>query len=194
VPPRLACVSVRDQIISSALELCAKRGITATSLQDIADAAQCSKANVLYHFSHKEDLIGKALEPSLAATEELVSKARARGLGTDHDRLVFVEELVDLLIKHGLATHLVITHPYLVDSVPALAKAQELMASLADVVETKTSSEADRLRFGIAVSGVTYSLVFENLLNLPGTEQNSLKALLGDVLTSMVISSPTRDA
>jgi AcrR family transcriptional regulator len=61
-------VSVRDQILQATLDLCARRGIDATSLQDIADASNCSKANVVYHFSHKEELISEALTPALDAT------------------------------------------------------------------------------------------------------------------------------
>lgn len=54
-------MSVREQILQATLDLCARRGIAATSLQDIADASNCSKANVVYHFSHKEELIDAAL-------------------------------------------------------------------------------------------------------------------------------------
>ena len=87
-------MSVRDQILQATLDLCARRGIAATSLQDIADASNCSKANVVYHFSHKEELIDEALTPSLVATEKLIEAATQQGLATDSDRVSFAQKLV----------------------------------------------------------------------------------------------------
>ena len=71
---------------------------------------------------------------------------------------------MELLVSHRLATHIVITHPYFVDSVPALKKAQALMGQLADLVADYSSGEYDRLRFGIVISGVTYTLVSASIL------------------------------
>ena len=180
-------MSLREQIIESALELCARSGITATSVQDIADAAQCSKANVLYHFSHKEDLINEALQPSLVATTDLIARAESRGLDTDTDRIAFVGELVELLLSHRLAHHIVITHPYLVDSVPALARAQEVMGYLAELVATKTHGDVDRVSLGIAIAGVSYALVSQSTLGLDTADDHLRQELLTEALVSMVI-------
>jgi len=183
-------VSVREQILQATLDLCARRGIAATSLQDIADASNCSKANVVYHFSHKEELIDEALAPSLEATEGLVSATAIQGLGSDDDRVAFARNLVELLVSHRLATHIVITHPYFVDSVPALKKAQALMGQLADLVADYSSGEHDRLRFGIVISGVTYTLVSASILELESVPEDDLQAMLTDAVTSMVMGAP----
>ncbi len=184
-------MSARDQILSTTLELMATRGIAATSLQDIADACECSKANVVYHFSHKEELIGEALAPSLAATEALLLAAEQSGLGSEQARVAFAHDLVDLLLTHRLATHTVITHPYFVDSVPALGAAQKLMGRMADLVTQYSTSEDDRLRFGIVISGVTYTLVSANLLGVQSVPEAELKTALTEVVTSMVMHAPT---
>ena len=183
-------MSVRVQILQATLDLCARRGISATSLQDIADASNCSKANVVYHFSHKEELLDEALTPSLEATEKLVSATATHGLGSDDDRVAFAQNLVELLVSHRLATHIVITHPYFVDSVPALKKAQALMGQLADLVTQYSSGEYDRLRFGIVISGVTYTLVSASILELESMPEDTLTAMLTDAVTSMVMSAP----
>lgn len=180
-------MSVRDQILQATLELCATRGIAATSLQDIADASDCSKANVLYHFSHKEELINEALAPSLVATEELVSAAETNGLGSAEDRVAFARALVTVLVAHRLATHIVITHPYLVDSIPALKKAQMLMARLADLVSQYSSGEYDRLRFGVVISGVTYTLVSATILEIQSLPEAELTEMLTSVVSAMVM-------
>ncbi|MDA0290105.1 MAG: TetR/AcrR family transcriptional regulator [Actinobacteria bacterium] len=183
-------MSIREQILQATLDLCARRGIAATSLQDIADASNCSKANVVYHFSHKEELIDEALASSLEATEKLVSATAIRGLASDADRVAFAQNLVELLVSHRLATHIVITHPYFVDSVPALKKAQALMGQLADLVADHSSGEHDRLRFGIVISGVTYTLVSASILELESVPEDQLATMLTDAVTSMVMGAP----
>ena len=180
-------MSVREQILQATLDLCAKRGIAATSLQDIADASHCSKANVVYHFAHKEELMDEALAPSLAATEALVSRAESQGLASEADRVAFARNLVELLVAHRLATHIVITHPYFVDSVPALGKAQALMARMADLVTQYSLGEYDRLRFGVVISGVTYTLVSATILEVQSVPEAELTEMLTSVVTSMVM-------
>lgn len=183
-------MSIRDQILQATLDLCARRGIAATSLQDIADASNCSKANVIYHFSHKEELINEALSPSLGATEKLVEAATVEGLASEGDRVAFAQNLVELLTSHRLATHIVITHPYLVDSIPALNKAQSLMGRMADLVAEYSSGEYDRLRFGIVISGVTYTLVSATILGVQSLPEEELSGMLTHVVTSMVMGEP----
>ena len=183
-------MSVRNQILQATLDLCARRGIAATSLQDIADASNCSKANVVYHFSHKEELIDEALTPSLVATEKLIEAATQQGLATDGDRVSFAQTLVELLVNHRLATHIVITHPYFVDSVPGLKKAQSLMERLADLVSQYSEGEYDRRRFGIVISGVTYTLVSANILELQSVPEEELREMLTSAVSSMVMGAP----
>lgn len=178
---------IRDVILESTLQLVAKRGISATSLQDIADASSCSKANVLYHFSHKEHLIDVALAPALSATAELIARSEARGLNDDDNRRAFTEELVELLIEHRRGIHTVITHPYLGDSIPALGTARALMSRMAELVSDNATGEHDRMRFGIAVAGVTYALVSTEILDIETLGEEDLKALLTRALQDIVL-------
>jgi len=48
----------RHEIVRQAMNLFQAGGYNATSLQDIATAAGCSKATVLYHFSGKPAVLG----------------------------------------------------------------------------------------------------------------------------------------
>jgi predicted Zn-dependent protease len=83
----------------------------------------------------------------------------------------------------------VITHPYLGDSIPALATARELMARMANIVAGSATSELDRIRFGIAVAGVTYALVSTEILELATLGPTELKAFLTEALHDMVLHS-----
>lgn len=178
---------LRNRILETTLDLIARRGIAATSVQDIADASSCAKASVLYHFSHKEELIDEALRPALAAISTLLAEAANRGLGNREAKLAFTEALVDILIEHRRAIHTVITHPYLVDAIPALEQAHTLMAGLAELVSDHTAGEHERMRFGIALAGVTYALVSTELLGIGTLNDNDLKSSLTSALQDIVL-------
>ncbi|MEU0094509.1 TetR/AcrR family transcriptional regulator [Kribbella sp. NPDC006257] len=65
----------RREIEQQAMALFGSRGYDASSLQDIATAAGCSKATVLYHFNGKPAVLAAVLEPSRIALNELVAAA-----------------------------------------------------------------------------------------------------------------------
>jgi TetR/AcrR family transcriptional regulator len=180
-------VSLRDRILETTLELLAKQGIVATSVQDIADASECAKASVLYHFSHKEQLIDEALRPALAAIAHLLEKATQLGLTSLEAQRIFTEDLVGILIEHRRAIHTVITHPYLVSTIPALEQAHILMAGLAELVSHHTTGEHERMRFGIALAGVTYALVSTELLGIGTLDETELKHSLTSALQDIVL-------
>ncbi len=54
---------MRARILSTATELFASRGFSATSLQDLADRLEVTKAALYYHFRRKSDLIAQVLAP-----------------------------------------------------------------------------------------------------------------------------------
>jgi len=59
-------MEVREKILSEATRLFAKRGVEATSLQEIADAVGVRKPSLLYHFPSKEALHLGVLENLLS--------------------------------------------------------------------------------------------------------------------------------
>ncbi|GAB2885165.1 TetR/AcrR family transcriptional regulator [Streptomyces mayteni] len=63
--------ALRGQILNSALRLFAAHGFRATSLQDIASDAGCSKASLLYHFANKDALLTELLAPFRRRAAEL---------------------------------------------------------------------------------------------------------------------------
>ena len=181
-------VSQRDHILLSALDGFAHRGIAATTIQDVADSAHASKANVLYHFSSKEQLVDATLTPTLDALEELISRAETAGIREEGTRDHFIDGFVDLLIDYRLGIHVVLSHPYLASEIPSLARAFGLMERLAVLVSEQTSGEKDRLRFGVAVSGAAYALVSSGILGVEQLDEQSLRETLRDVLRRMVLA------
>jgi TetR/AcrR family transcriptional regulator len=178
-------VSQHDLILETALMRFAHQGIAATTIQDVADHAEVSKASVLYHFNSKEHLVDEVLAPALAALSELVGHQQGTSLADSKNRSDFLESLVNFLLDHRLATHIVVTHPYLADSISSLARANQLMAQLADAVSSAGFGDTERLRFGVAVSGATYALVTAGILGVDSLSNDQLRPLLKDVLLQM---------
>lgn len=179
-------MSQREHILQVALERFAFQGIAATSIQDVADQAEVSKANVLYHFSKKDELINHALAPALNGLERVIGQMEHPGIADRASREQFVDHLVDFLLTHRMATHVIVSHPYLSTQVASLGLAHQLMGQMAELVSENTAGSDDRLRFGVAISGATYSLVSSGMLGINALDQEALRVGLRDVLAWMM--------
>jgi AcrR family transcriptional regulator len=71
--------ATRELLLVSAIKLIAKRGLLATSLQDIAEAAGVSKGGVHYYFESKDDLYAKVLVKCCDVLEARIIKAFVSG-------------------------------------------------------------------------------------------------------------------
>ena len=184
---RVESVSHRVQILNSALQRFALDGFLATSVQHIADDAGVSKATVMYHCASKEDLLQHAITPALDELTKLVDAVGDNdSLADPAGRAAFVDAFVPFLITNRLGIHIIVTHAHLAHSHPALIRALTLMSRLADTVERSSTSPIDALRFGVALSGATYSLVSETLLGMDKLDPTELEAGLKAVLTEML--------
>ncbi|HZX07555.1 helix-turn-helix domain-containing protein, partial [Kribbella sp.] len=81
-----------------AMDLFQAAGYNATSLQDIATAAGCSKATVLYHFSGKPAVLAAVLEPAAADLAGLVKAAAGLPRAAAQD--LAIERFIDLAVEH----------------------------------------------------------------------------------------------
>ncbi len=73
--PKLRVDNRQDQIIGIACRLFARRGYEGTSLRDIAEEANITKAALYYHFPNKEALYHRIVLDSLRALIDSVSAA-----------------------------------------------------------------------------------------------------------------------
>jgi len=65
----------RRQVLDAAIATLAERGLAATSIQDIADAAGLSKGAVHYHFESKDELLERVLDRCCESIYERVRAA-----------------------------------------------------------------------------------------------------------------------
>ena len=63
-------------ILDAALELAATRGITGTTMDDVAELAGVAKGSLYYNFSSKDNLFEALLQEGVGALAETLREAR----------------------------------------------------------------------------------------------------------------------
>ena len=86
----------RDQILSIAARLIARRGYSATTVRDIADEAGILSGSLYHHFSSKEAILQEILRSFMAGLLGRFEEIVAEGGGP--------RETLDKLVAHAFAT------------------------------------------------------------------------------------------
>jgi AcrR family transcriptional regulator len=90
-------IGTREQILGTALRLFTTQGYDATSLREIADRMQLTKAAVYYHFPAKELLLIELIRPFLDGLSRMVTDLRSSDDWTEESVLA---GYLDLFIEH----------------------------------------------------------------------------------------------
>lgn len=98
----------REKILDLAYVSVVQKGFTATSIEELVEAAGITKSGFFYHFRDKNDLARQILERYQAENEAFQDalEARARELSDDplHSFLIFLklyaEAMVDAIVQH----------------------------------------------------------------------------------------------
>jgi AcrR family transcriptional regulator len=81
--PTVERSSKQEELLRLAYRLMATKGMHRMTLQDVADAAGMSKANVVYHYKTKEDLVLRTMQWVLERVAARVVEATASASGRD---------------------------------------------------------------------------------------------------------------
>ena len=89
----------RERVLEAALELFARQGIRATSLQAIADHLGITKAAIYHHFPAKDQMVVEVLRAGLRQLDDAVADAMATDdAGSRVD--IVVRGLADIMVAH----------------------------------------------------------------------------------------------
>jgi AcrR family transcriptional regulator len=100
----------RQRLVEVAPQIFADQGYAATSLADLAQAAECSKASLHRYFPTKEALLAATAEPFLDDVDHILETV-SLDLGLDADRVEVLQSYM-----HALAAHRCMAKVVLVDS------------------------------------------------------------------------------
>lgn len=97
-------------MLAVALELFARRGVSGTSIQMIADELGVTKAAVYFQFNAKEDLLRAVIAPGIEEMRGLVEEAEAQRRRSDQVETA-LSGIVDLVIKNSQVNAIVFADP-----------------------------------------------------------------------------------
>ncbi|WP_255954467.1 TetR/AcrR family transcriptional regulator [Streptomyces odontomachi] len=150
----------KAEIRTVAIELFTEQGYEATSLREIAQRLDITKAALYYHFSSKEDIVRSLFTEHLDALDAMVAWAREQPGGPDlHTRAV--DRMVDLFTVDGLSTmRFALANQRVVrDLHPGRESAYERLTELFAILTGPDASVEDELRLRAALLSVNLVLL-----------------------------------
>ncbi len=107
-----------EQILRAAARVFARKGLAATKITDIAEAAGTSHGLVYHYFTSKEEIFRQLITRALGGMSRLLAEADSRG-GTATERLGWLIGELTASAKEAEDDALLIQHALISDSVPA---------------------------------------------------------------------------
>jgi AcrR family transcriptional regulator len=145
----------RERILAVANELFIEQGYEGTSLREIADRLDITKAALYYHFRSKDEILETLLEPFDTLLDELLSRLEAaRDVEAWADALTWV---VGQIFDYLDFFRLVDRNRHIVELMMVAAKRNhaEMHARVERAAHTAASSVAEEVRLVAALGAVT---------------------------------------
>ncbi|HEY4023160.1 MAG TPA: TetR/AcrR family transcriptional regulator [Pseudonocardiaceae bacterium] len=91
----------REKIQAVALELFAEQGYDKTSLREIAERLDVTKAALYYHFRTKDDIVTSLFDDYIGEIDAIIDWAKAQGTITNEIRREIVRRYADIVGERG---------------------------------------------------------------------------------------------
>ena len=149
--------ATRGRILGVALELFSARGYEGTSIRDIAEQMEMTKAAVFYHFPAKEDLLAAILGPAMARVGRVLEEHSP--INGAKERREFVTALVDVVAEVGPQVVMMLSDPAAGSHVRALTGEAGMSSRVgrallgSEATDPKIAA-ADRIRAACAVASL----------------------------------------
>lgn len=182
--------ATRERIKQIALELFTRQGYEQTSLREIAEHLDVTKAALYYHFKTKEDILVALLEERIRPVEELIAWARNQPAGLLMRQealrryaaaLARTAPLIELFQENRSALH----------SLSVAAAYRDVMARVLDVFRCPQSGLTGQVRSATAL--LTLHLAPKALADAEGSIAEQRAAAL-DVALELLTSAHTPSA
>lgn len=171
--PRSGRVGTREEILAAALDLFLGQGYDATSLREIAERLDLTKAALYYHFPAKEQLVVELTRQFLNDLADLLATARAeRERARAECRVELLSAYLDLLIEHFRVIELLSRNPATQNHPDVGLRARNLIEALTAELAGPDATAEDRLRVACAMGTISAVAM------LPSTEAENARAVV----------------
>ena len=146
----------RERILDAALALFAEKGYDATSMREIAEQVDITKAALYYHFDGKADIVRSMLAETESRVSDLAAWARAQPRTPQVSRQVLLR-WSEIMQAHGLAAfRFVMANPKVIhDLSPDGDRGMhQCLSELYTVLAAPGASVEDQLRIRLALMSI----------------------------------------
>lgn len=176
----------RTRILETALELFSEHGFEGSSLRQIADRLDVTKAALYYHFRSKDELLEALIAPATSDLDRLLD-AYADEPDTAGRRRQFIQDYLDYLLSHRRLIAY-ISRDLATLAHPAIASGnQERRARVETTLAGADLDFNDQVRVAMAFGGVQAVIA-----QYPDADEEPLRAALLEAST--VLLRPRRRA
>jgi AcrR family transcriptional regulator len=153
----------RARIQQVALELFAEQGYDKTSLREIAERLDVTKAALYYHFKSKEDIVRSLVEDYFGQVDELIAWAKAQPRTSETRREILSRYV--RIVADGSDVFRMLHHNQAAVNSLAAAKERgdvfrERMTGLIEALTEPDAGMEERLRAAMALGGVSVGWMF----------------------------------
>jgi AcrR family transcriptional regulator len=153
----------RARIQAVALELFAEQGYDKTSLREIAERLDVTKAALYYHFKSKEDIVASLVEDYFGQIDELVAWGRTLPK-TPASRAEVLRRYFDIVAGGSGVFRMLQHNQASVNSMAAAKHRSELfrerMDALVSLLTEPDAPLASQLRAAVALASVSFGCMF----------------------------------
>jgi AcrR family transcriptional regulator len=153
----------RERIQAVALELFAEQGYDKTSLREIAERLDVTKAALYYHFKSKEDIVSSLVEDYFGQIDELVAWGRTLPK-TPASRAEVLRRYFDIVAGGSEVFRMLQHNQASVNSMAAAKHRSELfrerMDALVSLLTEPDAPLASQLRAAVALASVSFGCMF----------------------------------
>lgn len=182
----------RERIKSVALELFAEQGYEKTSLREIAEKLDVTKAALYYHFKTKEDIVGSLFDEFHTDVEVIIDWGHEQPV-TSQTRAELVRRYADLMRgRAGALMRFVAENQADMRDLKPGEKMREQFKRFADLITDKAAPPADQLRARLALFSLHASLFLLRDLGITEPERHAVALEVALDLASTP-HSPTPD-
>lgn len=144
----------RDRIQAVALELFTEQGYERTSLREIAERLEVTKAAVYYHYRTKEEILSGLVERASAALDEVIAWARQAPLDTARRRELVRRYAAAFDERTALLNRFVHSNQPIVGELKSLQGFRERVHELFELVSDPAAPLAEQMRARLALISI----------------------------------------
>ncbi|TWJ26097.1 TetR family transcriptional regulator [Micromonospora endolithica] len=185
----------RERIQAVALELFTEQGYEATSLREIAERLNVTKAALYYHFKSKDEIVTSLVEDRLDRMDALIAWARTQPAGLDTRRAVLAR-YADTMFTGAQPSVMRFfeQNQTVLKSLAAGRDIRDRMLQLAAVLAQGDDSPAAQLRAALALFAVHSSWFAVRAPGITDAERRRLALEVADELLAAIGRAPAGDA